>query len=74
VHTNHLNRALKEVMGHTTTGLIADRVLHESKMLLGRTTWPVAQIADALGFTEPAHFSNFFRKHTDQSPMQFRAV
>ena len=29
-----------------------------AKMLLGRTTWPVAQIADALGFTEPAHFSN----------------
>ena len=45
-----------------------------AKMLLGRTTWSVAQIADALGFTEPAHFSNFFRKHTDQSPMQFRAV
>jgi len=29
-----------------------------AKMLLGRTTWPVAQVADALGFTEPAHFSN----------------
>lgn len=41
--------------------------------LLSRTTRLVAQTADALGFPEPAHFSNFFRKHADQSPVQFRA-
>lgn len=42
--------------------------------LLSRTTRLVAQTADALGFPEPAHFSNFFRKHAGQSPKQFRSV
>lgn len=42
--------------------------------LLNRTTRRVAQITDALGFPAPAHFSNFFREHADQSPVRFRAV
>jgi len=74
VHTNHLNRTLKDTLGHTTTELIAERVLREAKVLLGRTNWPVSEIGYALGFPEPTHFSNFFRKHTGQSPMRFRAV
>lgn len=74
VHTNHLNRALKEALGHTTTELITERVLREAKVLLTTTNWSVSQIGYALGFAEPTHFSNFFRKHARQSPKQFRSV
>ncbi|WP_130275657.1 helix-turn-helix domain-containing protein [Cecembia calidifontis] len=72
VHVNHLNRALKEVTGKTTSQIIQDRLLQESKVLLKHSKWNVGEIAYALGFTEVTHFNNFFKKHVDTSPMRFR--
>ncbi|MCA6449964.1 MAG: AraC family transcriptional regulator [Chitinophagaceae bacterium] len=74
VHVNHLNRAVKEITQKTTTQLIAERVLQEARILLKHSNWTVAEIAYALGFTEPTHFNNFFKKHTQTSPLQFRKV
>ncbi|MBD2756701.1 helix-turn-helix domain-containing protein [Spirosoma validum] len=72
VHVNHLNRAVKEITQKTTSQLVAERVLQESKMLLKRSTWGVSNIAYALGFTEVTHFNNFFKKHTQLSPLKVR--
>lgn len=74
VHVNHLNRAVKEITQKTTTQLIAERVLQEARILLKHSNWTVAEVAYALGFTEPTHFNNFFKKHTQTSPLQFRKV
>lgn len=74
VHVNHLNRALKEVTGKTTTQLIADRLLQEAYALLKHTDWNVAEISYCLGFEEPAHFTNFFRKRAGTTPTALRAV
>lgn len=72
VHTNHLNKVLKETTGRSTTEIINGRIAEEAKILLKQTHWNVSQIAFALGFDEVAHFSNFFKKHTGVSPMKFR--
>ena len=74
VHVNHLNRAVKETTGKTTTQIIAERILQEAKILLRNTPWSVSEISYALGFAQPAHFNNFFRKHTEVSPLKFRHV
>jgi AraC-like DNA-binding protein len=74
VHVNHLNRALKEVTGKTTTQLIASRLVQEAHALLKHTGWNVSEISYCLGFEEPAHFSNFFKKHTGAIPSAVRAV
>lgn len=68
VHTNHLNRSVKEITGKTTTQHISDRVLKEAHALLKHSDWNIAQIANGLGFEEPAYFANFFKKHTGASP------
>ncbi len=73
IHVNHLNKVLKEATGNTTTTLISSRILREAKILLKQTDWNVSEIAWCLGFEEVAHFSNFFRKGTALSPVQFRA-
>jgi len=73
VHTNHLNRAVKELTGKTTTQHIIDRVLKEAQALLKHTDWSIAQIATGLGFEEPAYFTNFFKKHYGSSPANARA-
>lgn len=74
VHVNHLNRAVKETTGKTTTQIIAERILQEAKILLRNTPWSVSEISYALGFAQQANFNNFFRKHTALNPLKFRHV
>lgn len=74
VHVNHLNRAIRDTTGKTTTTHIAERLTTEAKALLKHTNWNVSEISYALGFEEPAHFSNFFKKQTSITPGAFRIV
>lgn len=72
VHVNHLNRAVKETTGKTTSQLIAERFLQEAKILLKHSQWNISEIAFALGFVEVTHFNNFFKKLVGTSPGKFR--
>ncbi|WP_318309667.1 helix-turn-helix domain-containing protein [Flagellimonas crocea] len=74
VHANHLNKVLKETTGSTTTTIIHARVFEEAKILLNNTDWNISEIAFSLGFEEVAHFSNFFKKHAQLSPLKFRTT
>jgi AraC family transcriptional activator of pobA len=74
VHVNHLNKILKETTHRTTTELIASRIGQEAEALLRQTDWPLAAIADSLGFADVAHFSHFFRRHAAQAPGAFRSA
>jgi len=72
VHTNTLNRALKESTGKTTTEWIAERMTKEAKALLQLSNWDIAEIAYSLGFEHSSNFIIFFKKQTDITPLQFR--
>jgi AraC-like DNA-binding protein len=74
VHVNHLNRAIRETTQKTTSQIIAERILQESKILLKQSTWNVTEISNALGFNEVTHFNNFFKKHIQTTPLKFRNV
>ncbi|WP_375433980.1 helix-turn-helix domain-containing protein [uncultured Hymenobacter sp.] len=73
VHVNHLNRAVRELTGKTTTVHIAERMISEAKALLQHTDWSVSEIAFSLGFEYPTYFNNFFKKHTGLPPRALRA-
>jgi AraC family transcriptional activator of pobA len=72
VHVNHLNKALKEITGQTTSQLISSRILQEAKILLKSTNWSIAEIAWSLAFEEPNHFSSFFKTRAQLTPQKFR--
>jgi AraC-like DNA-binding protein len=72
VHVNHLNRALKDITGKTTTDHIAVRVVKEAMALLRHSDWNISQIAYGLGFEYPAYFNIFFKKHTGLTPLEAR--
>jgi AraC-like DNA-binding protein len=72
VHINHLNRALKETTGKTTSQMISDRVAREAQSLLRYSNWNIGEIAWSLGFEELSPFINFFKKTFNQSPRSFR--
>lgn len=74
VHVNHLNRAIKETTGKTTSEHIFERLISEAKALLKHTNWNISEISYCLGFEEPAHFNNFFKKQVALTPTAFRSI
>jgi AraC-like DNA-binding protein len=72
VHVNHLNRAVKEVTGKSTTAHISERIITEARALLQHTDWTVSEIAYALGFEYPTYFNNYFKRMTGTVPSVLR--
>ncbi|WP_149208371.1 helix-turn-helix domain-containing protein [Flavobacterium johnsoniae] len=72
VHVNHLNKALKETTGKTTSQIISERIIQEAMILLKQTNWNINEIAWCLGFEELSHFVNFFKKNVQVSPKNYR--
>ena len=74
VHVNHLNRAVRDLTGKTTSVHIAERMIREARALLQHTDWSTAEIAYSLGFEYPTYFNNFFKKQTGTTPSAHRAL
>jgi AraC-like DNA-binding protein len=72
VHVNHLNHAVREVTGKSTTTHIAARIVTEANALLKHTDLSIAEIAYCLGFEYPNYFNNFFKKNTGATPLSLR--
>jgi len=72
VHVNHLNAAVQEITGKSTTTHINEKIVLEAKSLLTHTDWSVAEIAYSLGFEYASYFNNFFKKHTTTTPLALR--
>ncbi len=67
-----LNEATRQALGSTAAQLIRERVMLEAKRLLLHSEISVAEIAERVGFEDPAYFSRCFKKHTSRSPVEFR--
>lgn len=74
IHSNHLNKVLKESTGKTTTEHITGRIVQEGKILLKQTDWNISEIAYSLGFEQLSHFSGFFKKQTALSPVEIKLM
>ncbi|MCD9017681.1 helix-turn-helix domain-containing protein [Parachryseolinea silvisoli] len=72
VHVNHLNRSVKAVTGKTTSRLISERLLKEACRLLAEGDRTIADVGYSLGFDQPAHFTNFFKRLTGQPPSRLQ--
>jgi AraC family transcriptional activator of pobA len=73
VHPNHLSAVIKKCTGQSPRNFIHQQLLDKAKTLLTETAYSAKEIAYRLAFKDPAHFNSFFRKHTNQTPIHFRA-
>jgi AraC family transcriptional activator of pobA len=69
---DRLNDHVKRATGVTAGHLIRQRVLTEAKRQLVFTSQPIHEIAYDLAFSDPSHFTRFFRKQTGTTPQAFR--
>jgi len=69
----HLNNLTRRFTGFTAQEMVHQRLLLEAKRQLIYTALSAKQIAEGLGFSEPAYFSRFFKRLTGLSPKAFRS-
>jgi AraC family transcriptional activator of pobA len=67
-----LNRLCRRHLRCSALDVLHQRLLLEAKRELGYTTLQVRQIADGLGFSDPAYFTRFFQRLTGFSPSAWR--
>ena len=72
LHPNYLNSVIKSKTGRTVNDWISKRMLSIAKSLLINTPLSSKEIAFKLNFSEPSHFSRFFKKQTQMSPKTYR--
>jgi len=72
LHPNYLSSVIKSKTGKPIAVWIADKTISTAKSLLQNSNLPIKEITWKLGFAEVAHFSNYFKKHTSLSPIQYR--
>ena len=68
-----LVRASLEAAGVTPKAFISARIVLEAKRLLAHTTWPVARVAEGLGYSDLANFAKFFKREAGCTPTEFRS-
>ena len=72
ITADHLNKVVKGLTGKTAKEHIQHKIVLEAKRMLFFTDYAQKEIAYELGFSEPAHFSSFFKKQTGSSPSKFK--
>jgi AraC family transcriptional activator of pobA len=72
LHPNYFNTVIKSKTGKSVGTWIIEKTIAESKTLLSSPDISIKEIAWRFGFTEPAHFSNYFKKYTAVSPAVYR--
>jgi len=72
LHVNYLSSVISSKTGKSISTWISEKTIAEAKVLLQDKTLSIKEIADKLGFLEAPHFSNYFKKHTGQSPAEYR--
>lgn len=74
IHQNHLNAVSKRVTNKTAKQLIHNTIIHFAQSFLVQSELSVKEIAYQLGFEDPAHFNNLFKKVTSFTPAQYRQL
>ncbi len=69
---SQLSRDCNAAFGASPLRIIHKRLIDEANRKLAYTPWPVSQIAEALGFSDVAYFSRFYRKQSGMTPSQYR--
>jgi YesN/AraC family two-component response regulator len=72
LHPSYLSNVIKSKTGKSVNHWITKKLMNTAKHLLKSTTYSSKEISYALGFSEPTHFSRFFKKQTGMTPTAYK--
>jgi transcriptional regulator GlxA family with amidase domain len=68
-----LMRRVKAETGHSPLTLLQQARIQQAKLLLQSTSWSIAKIVEAVGYTDIATFSRLFAREVGETPARHRA-
>lgn len=71
-HPNYIVRCMKEIYDCTPMAYLHEYRIEQAKLLLIKTEWSIARIAEHIGFLNAPYFSNCFKAAAGISPLRFR--
>lgn len=74
ITADHLNASVKSLTGKSAKEHIQSRLIVSAKRQLLFSGLTTKEVAYELGFSEPANFSQFFKKRVGNSPSEFRKL
>lgn len=69
----NLNAICRKETGQSSAEILSEHIINEVKRLLLYTDITVSEIAHKLDFKDNSHFSKYFKRHVDQTPVGFRS-
>lgn len=69
----NLNAICRKETGKSSAEILSEHIINEAKRLLFYTDITVSEIAHRLDFKDNSHFSKYFKRHVDQTPVRFRS-
>ncbi len=70
---SHLSKVIKRVSGRAASAWISSYTIVSIKRLLQNKKISISSIAERLNFPNASFLSQYFKKHTSQSPKEYRA-
>lgn len=68
----YLSHIFKAYSGYSPIEFLIRKRIHEAKKLISRTDHSITDITKATGFSNPSHFSSYFKKHVGCTPTQYK--
>ena len=72
ITTRYLSTIVRTVAGESPKDIIDHMIVLESKVLLRSTNMSIQEIAMHLHFPDQSYLGRYFRKHTGESPSEYR--
>jgi AraC family transcriptional regulator len=72
VHPVHLARTFRRCYHTTFSGYVRQVRVEFARAALAGSSAPLSDIAAAAGFCDQSHFSRLFKRHTGQTPAEYR--
>lgn len=74
ISTKYLSQVVKEVLNVPAKSVIDEQLVIHARRDLKFSNDSVKEIAFRLGFSDPFHFSNYFKRKVGSSPSEYRVV
>jgi two-component system response regulator YesN len=73
VTPGHLSALFRE-SGETYLQYLTEKRMTQAGKLLADLRYKIYEVAELVGYSDQAYFSEIFKKHTGQTPMEFRGA
>ncbi|RYM36086.1 helix-turn-helix domain-containing protein [Brumimicrobium glaciale] len=68
----NLNAICRKETGQSASEILSEHIVNEAKRLLLYTDLTVSEISTKLDFKDNSHFSKYFKRHVEKTPIEFR--